>query len=224
MLTKIEKLTEEAHAQLCGVVAAMLPGITWRHAGFGAMQGYVIEGARSELRVHVWHPDLRKAGIDDSGICHDHRFDLRSTVLVGRICNVEVDINRLPADRPRLYQIYEVQHARAAYEASGGETYHADPVPLDGTFSRTTRPVIVQEGEQYSYPKGWFHETHLPDSGLVVTLVTKANQTDDRARIMAPVDRPLVHAFDDLYPPQGGYDAVIDDARLALLARWNAWR
>src|SRR4051812_39653073 len=67
------------------MLIALWPSLKWRHAGFGALQAYIREGDERELRVHIWHQSLIKDGIEESGLCHDHRFDMRSSVLVGRI-------------------------------------------------------------------------------------------------------------------------------------------
>jgi hypothetical protein len=67
------------------LVLALLPHLTWRHHGIGALQAYVREGSGVETRIHIWHPDLVRAGIRDHGDAHDHRFNLVSAVLVGEL-------------------------------------------------------------------------------------------------------------------------------------------
>lgn len=170
------------------------PSLRWRHAGFGAIQSYIAEGMESELRVHIWHHSLIKPGIEESGLCHDHRFDMCSMVLAGCIHQTEFEIDERPGGGlvPRgLYQTWEVTHARAAMGKVG--SHHIDPTPTGRFYERAARSLEIVAGNYYTFPKYCFHETRF--EGVTVTLVTKNNQDETRARILAPSHLPIVHAF-----------------------------
>lgn len=170
------------------LLIALWPHLKWRHAGFGALQAYIREGTENELRVHIWHPSLVKAGIEESGLCHDHRFAMRSSVLVGKIIQTEFFLERTNLGD---WQTLEVLHAREAM-ARGG-SFHHDPVPTGEFFDRSPVSFEISAGEGYTFDKFQFHETHA--EGVTITLVEKSDQEDVRARILAPRGKPVIHAF-----------------------------
>lgn len=193
------------------MLALMWPHLSWRHAGFGALQAYIREGDGAELRVHVWHPALVKPGIADSGLCHDHRFDMRSTVLVGEIINREC---HLIEDAGGDWETWEVLHARAAKEKTG-ESFHQDPTQTGVRYRRETTDYRVSAGAGYTFRKRAFHESHV--SGLTITLIEKLNQEAFNARILAPHGRDIVHAFSTPLPSDGAIvSAVLREAASTL--------
>ncbi len=194
----------------CGMLIALWPQLNWRHAGFGALQAYIREGETRELRVHVWHPSLIKAGIEQSGLCHDHRFDMRSSVLAGKIVQTEFDL-KPAADGD--WETLHVLHAREAM-ARGG-SFHHDPVPTGEFFRRTPIVFNVSAGAGYTFTKFAFHETRA--EGVTVTLVEKSAQEDVRARILAPRGMPVVHAFTDTQSPTD-FSSALADGLAALKA------
>ena len=193
------------------MLTALWPQLSWRHAGFGALQAYIREGDDAELRVHVWHPALVKPGIADSGLCHDHRFDMRSTVLVGEIVNRECTLHQEPDGD---WETWEVLHARAAKEKMG-ETFHQDPTQTGVRYRREVTDYRVSAGAGYTFRKRAFHESHV--DRLTVTLVEKLNQEAFNARILAPHGRDIVHAFSTPLPSDGEVvSAVLREALVSL--------
>lgn len=192
------------------MLVALWPQLKWRHAGFGALQAYIREDATQELRVHVWHPSLVKAGIEESGLCHDHRFHMRSSVLAGKIIQTEF---RLEPNSEGDWETLRVLHAREAM-ARGG-SFHHDPMPTGDYFYRTPVVFEVEAGAGYTFDKFAFHETRA--EGTTVTLVEKSDQEDVNARILAPRGKPVVHAFTETQSPAEFSDALA--AGLAALSR-----
>lgn len=172
----------------CDMLIALWPQLKWRHAGFGALQSYVREGDSRELRVHIWHSSLIKPGIEESGLCHDHRFDMRSSVLAGKIIQTEFGLAR---DDGGDWETLRVLHAREAM-ARGG-SFHHDPIPTGDFYRREPFVFEVGVGSGYTFSKFAFHETRA--EGTTITLVEKSNQEDVNARILAPRGMPVVHAF-----------------------------
>lgn len=185
------------------LIIAAWPNLKWRHAGFGALQAYVREGDTRELRVHIWHPSLIKPGIEESGLCHDHRFRMRSSVLAGEIIQTEF---HLEPDSKGDWETLRVLHAREAM-ARGG-SFHHDPVPTGDYFWRRADVYRVAVGEGYTFDKFAFHETRA--QGATVTLVEKSEQEDVNARILAPRGRAVVHAFTETQSPAEFAGAVAD--------------
>jgi hypothetical protein len=215
MKTTIANTPRLEHKALCALVLAQLEHIKWRHSGLGMLQGYVLEGTDREIRVHIWHPSLRRPGIEESGLLHDHRFDLTSHVLVGGIRQTEY---QLAPNSYGRYMLYSVLHARAAHTESGGQLYHQEPQKLEGLYEAEVRSVDITAGCSYFFPAREFHGTDFYGS-LCVTLVTKTNQTEEPAKLLAPRDRPLVHAFSDPLPEKAWF-VPLYEAQQALRAEW----
>jgi hypothetical protein len=185
------------------LLVALWPGLKWRHAGFGALQAYIREGGERELRVHIWHPSLIKPGIEESGLCHDHRFAMRSSVLAGRVIQTEFDLK--PSENGD-WETLRVLHAREAM-ARGG-SFHHDPMPTGDYFRRSPVVYKVAAGRGYTFDKFAFHETRA--EGVTITLVEKSAQEDVNARILAPRGKPVVHAFTDTQSPAEFAGALAD--------------
>ena len=115
------------------------PELRWRHHGIGLLQAYLVEGrpgaelalglSDTETRIHVWHPSLRLAGMDDSGLMHDHRFDLESRVLLGAMHDTEIHLSQIltmtdgkdeSADGGERLLVWKIQNARAKEETGEG--------------------------------------------------------------------------------------------------------
>lgn len=217
--TVVFPVTPSERRNYSDLLMALWPYLKWRHAGFGALQAYICEGDDSELRAHIWHPSLIKAGIEESGLCHDHRFDMRSTVLAGKISQTEF---HLEADANGDWETLHVLHAREAM-ARGG-SFHHDPVPTGDFFQRTPLNYEIVAGAGYLFDKFAFHETRA--EGITVTLVEKSAQEDVRARILAPRGRPVVHAFTETQSSKQ-FAGALSDGFAALVqarARWESER
>lgn len=192
--------------------------LNWRRHGIGCLQAYVSEEIDKEVRVHVWHPDIARAGIVEHGDVHDHRFTLTSSVLIGALEHTEVEIVATTAGE---YRMYEVVHARAdigaRYEMVPGPLYYVNKHPhRDPEWYRLVRrPGIIAAGHSYRFARGAYHSS--APRGLTITLVTKTDQIDTKARIMAKPEP--VHAFelnddfDMTYYLQDAVDALKADLR-----------
>ena len=213
--TQRAPVEDREYRALCGLVAAAIPHLCWRHNGLGLLQAYLHEGTTCEQRVHIWHKSLMRPGIEESGLLHDHRFDLVSHVLVGSLAQVEYKLK--PAEYG-YWQLHNVVPARKALAVSGTNDGLVSALPERHAAEK--RAMVVSEGYSYSFPKFQFHGTHT-QTEMVVTLVEKRAQEEAQARIMAPYGRPVVHAFADPYP-EWVWLPVLEEARTALLERWRS--
>lgn len=215
MITAVGRQDPHQVYQLRALVARVLPHLQWRHSGLGMLQAYLLEGASDELRVHIWDPRLRREGIEESGLLHDHRFDMTSHVLAGSIQQVEYNLERLGAwERPRrpVYELHQVVNARKAFAES--KTLDGGVSLMPGRYTVWTQSTDIPAGWYYEFPARKFHGT-WPD-GLTITVVRKQNQGSYPARILAPEGKPVVHAFADTLPPEA-WEPILHDAKVALL-------
>lgn len=175
------------------LVARLMPHLEWRHNGLGLLQAYVMEGEVEETRIHIWHPDLMKDGIKNSGQLHNHRFMLKSTVLHGYIEHVEYG---LTPGATGFLQTYPVVNARKAMAAEGSfdGTVTEDPQRYHAALYH----MFFKAGDGYVFKKRAYHATHV--DGLCITMVSKGDQDDIPARILAPTGSNPVHAFADPMP------------------------
>jgi hypothetical protein len=171
--TSMSTRTPVEVAELRMLVSRLLPSIGWRHHAIGVMQGYVMEDTDPELRVHIWHPDLVRCDVaTDGGRIHDHRFNLRSTVLAGSLGHEEVLVD---VDDDGDLVEYTVQHARKG----------AAPLePTGRTLRSARRSHVIPCGTTYEFPAGEFHRSFVPEPA--VTLVTKLDQKTTSARVLFP--------------------------------------
>jgi hypothetical protein len=196
------------HSALCALAQQLCASwpLEWRHHGIGVLQAYIpyeyvpaalrirAGVALSEHRLHIWSRSLVKPGIDIAGDIHDHRFDMVSHVLHGKIYNEEVQFIEREEGHfgAPEYAMVDVVNARKA----GADTNFDAP-----TVSRPGRFVVnhvissgIVAGKRYRFPKRHFHRT--PVKQFTITWVEKYNTDESSpARIAHPIDIPLVHAF-----------------------------
>lgn len=190
------------------LVAALLPHLKWRRHGIGVLQGYVHEHPEHELRVHLWSPMLIVPGIIQSGNAHNHRFAMRSRVLLGDLQHTEWQLHEGDG-----YALYDFKHARI--HATDDDRVELSPLPV--RYAVTRRAVWLTAGDAYEFDRGAYHDS-LPMSAVAVTLVEKYDQREERARVIAPADKPPVPAFGEPEPNAGLVAVLVDTAIQQLRA------
>ncbi len=213
MKTTVAPIPPHYLRALRALTATSIGSLDWRHAGLGVLQAYLYEGEENEMRVHIWHPELKKEGMHDHGDIHDHRFNLRSYVLCGAIVQSELEMCPVPPGYEGAWRCHWVTHARAALETTGSfhETKNVEII-CDVT---PTHEVVVEAGAVYEFPKRAFHRSE--PRGLTVTLVEKLDQDSVPARVLSRLDAPIVHAFTDTLPRKE-FEKYLG---LAMLALWE---
>jgi hypothetical protein len=188
------------------LVAALLPELSWRRHGTGALQGYVHENPEHELRVHLWSPALVLPGIQESGVAHNHRFAMHSRVLHGAIQHAEWQL-----ESGDDFVLYDFVHARLHTEGN-----RAEMRALPERFDAVRVPIVIRAGQSYTFDRGAYHDS-APASQLAVTLVEKFDQRDERACVIAPANKPPVPAFGGGEPPAWLVARIVEEARIRLL-------
>jgi hypothetical protein len=183
--------------------------LQWRHSGLGMLQAYILEGDQEEARIHIWHPSLKLDGIDEAGLGHDHRFDMTSWVLIGRLTHLEIVTSRDPQGR---WKIYEVVNARKALRETGSRA--GEFRLIEGAVELEKHPMTISAGDCYFFPKRTFHETR-PASQVVITIALKTNQDETPARVLSNFEKHPMNAFATSLP-ETRWQSLLTEAEAAL--------
>lgn len=171
------------------------------HAGVGFAQVYLNDA----VRLHLWHPDLPTEP-ESFGCRHDHRFDFTSTVLLGAVTNIFLDVGE-----------GAVQIAGSGDQAVPGygpfDEWDVMPAHLgsdEPTIRRTGVDVqiagvqVLKAGDTYTFPKRRYHESR--GHGVTLTVMKKFNQDDSWAGIIAPRGQSPQHG---MVGPQVSKDRLV---------------
>lgn len=155
----------------------------WRHHGLGMLQAEL----SNELRIHIWHPQLRTIPQEGYRDVHDHRFDLTSYVAFGEIIDtpMQVRIYNEPNDRHAIASDVGVTKAWSIVNAKAQERGEVHVTPLGVAHVRSHHPAFYNRGESYGIPRGQFHRTKV--NGLTLTLVHRGNFGEEQARVLGEV-------------------------------------
>lgn len=160
------------------------------HAGVGFAQLYLSDN----VRLHVWHPDLPTEP-ESFGCRHNHRFDFTSTVLVGAVTNIFLDVTQggreiagSGGEFVEGYGYFDEWEVQPAHLGAAVPTIKNRGVDLG------IRAIeLVPAGETYEFPKRVYHESR--GHGTTVTVMRKFNQEDTWAGIVAPAGQPPQHGM-----------------------------
>lgn len=184
-----------------------LHAMTWRHHGLGMMQAEITD----RLRVHLWHPKLRRMSTENFRDVHDHRFTLTSAVIVGEIIDVPYFV--VPVEEAARASIGGVPIVGGRYPtATMFEIVHAkEQDKLDGrgcsapTVGKAIGEAYVVEqearrfaaGSVYMIKRRDFHTTRLNPrvlEGLAITLVHRCDfdQESKLARVLGQANETML--------------------------------
>lgn len=151
-------------------------------------------------RLHVWHPELPRRDCFQHSAIHNHRFAFSSRILKGVQKNVRVDLE-LAADGG-THTI--ISHNGPRSDKGGRISY---PVAQCNVFERDVESY--GPGEEYTMPVHQYH--HTPNSGIVVTLMRKLEESQIHANSVIRSGVPFHYDFDrfQLTPAQL-YAYVVD--------------
>lgn len=135
-------------------------------------------------RLHVWHPDLPRRNCFEHSAIHNHRFGFFSRVLKGVQKNVRVDIE-LARDGSHTI----ISHNGPRSEQGSRISY---PVAQCNVYERTVESY--GPGDEYEMPAHQYH--HTPNSGIVVTLMRKLEESKIHANSVIRNDVEFHVAFD----------------------------
>lgn len=185
-----------------------LRDLKWRHHGLGMLQGEIDE----QTRIHLWDPSLRT--IPDEGFrdVHDHRFDLESTVIIGKVMDVRYMVAPTFIDEGQT-DAWEIKHAKV--QVAEDMRVVDTGAPGSSPNTRWIARVKVAElywamygaGEAYTIPRRTFHTTKV--FGFAMTLVRRTGFDDRPARILGKGHSAIIkHADED--PARVEHEQLID--------------
>lgn len=157
----------------------------------------------ADLRLHIWNPpDHELPHQDTVNEVHDHVFDMRSTVVRGRLTQrlYEFVVGGTRMVGPggseahvRSHEIY-----RAVYDKTSSS--RLEPLGVQGVLRHLTDRLVIA-GEGYTQPAFTLHDS-LPNdhghinSGLVVTLMEKVAVREGIPTVVCPIGQPPDNDFD----------------------------
>jgi len=154
-------------------------------------------------RLHVWHPDLPRRACYEHSAIHNHRFGFISRVLKGTQINVPVDIELA---RDGTHQV--ISHNGPRSSLGGRESY---PVAECNVYEH--EPQHIPAGFEYIMTPGAYH--HTPVDGIVITLMTKTEETGIHANSIIRKGVEFHAAFDRFQYSQSQLLAFVTEAFLA---------
>lgn len=171
--------------------------IEFRHHGLGMLQGYLDKNTR----IHIWHPGLCSDWTQEPfRAVHDHRYDLRSEVLVGSLIDVsyevipygswDVSCMAVPSNEWKTTHLWEIVNAKAQRGLSD------DMIAQDkgAVLVRETGRRAYSKGDSYTIPRRAFHTT-IVDRAMdypTVTLVTRSQLDNRPARVLGQTGRSAI--------------------------------
>ncbi|UTC28425.1 hypothetical protein GURKE_04230 [Brevundimonas phage vB_BpoS-Gurke] len=160
------------------------------HAGVGFAQVYLSE----DVRLHLWHPDLPTEP-ESFGCRHDHRFDFTSTVLLGAVTNIFLDVGEGAVHTAGSgdqvvpgYGSFDEWEVMPAHLGSEEPT-----IRRRGVDVKIGGVQVLMAGDTYSFPKRRYHESR--GHNVTLTVMKKFNQEDSWAGIIAPRGQPPQHGM-----------------------------
>lgn len=152
-LTRIwEESDDVVSAHVARAKQALSSPEGWRPHGIGLIQKYTPD---KRYRVHVWTPDAVRIGLE--GGIHNHRYDLRSTVVAGTLTQEEWTAT--PSATGMWHQ-WE-HHNDTMIPTRTGQRFDATPRTLD-----------IRVGQTYYFPRHGYHRS-VPRSSIVVTVMER---------------------------------------------------
>jgi len=155
-----------------------------RWHGLGMLQIEVTES----VRVHVWHRDLMRLPVESLRRVHDHRFDIFSVIVAGKIIDerwlVKPDLEDTTGLQGyRIASLHHIQHAKIQTGNNDSKIIAAS------CYVKPLKQVIMNAGDYYMIPRRRFHTSYPPPDGVAVTVIERTNFDGEPARV---IDEPNV--------------------------------
>lgn len=152
-------------------------------------------------RMHVWHPDLPRRDCFQHSAIHNHRFSFTSRVLKGVQFNTRCDLEIV---KPGTGSHALISHNGPRSDKGGRLSY---PVAEVNVFERQVERY--EAGQEYFMPAMEYH--HTPSTGVVVTVITKHEETSLHANSVCRNGVDFHYEFDRFQlPPQKLFEYVVD--------------
>lgn len=164
--------------------------------------GFIQLVLNESQRMHVWHPDLPRRNCYQHSAVHNHRFSFKSEVLKGTQINQRCDLEIV---KPGTGSHILISHNGPRSEKGGRESYPVADVNI--IYREIER---IDAGQSYLMPAMGYH--HTPCEGIVVTLLTKLEQTDLHANSVCKRGVDFHYDFDRFQLSPDELFAIVVDA------------
>lgn len=144
----------------------------WSVQGLGMLRHYI----RGQGRLHIWDSKLRYPG---ASLIHNHSWDLRSTVVAGRLVNTRFQID------PVVGYKFKTQRLVTGYKT------HMVSQVEDVLLLPDPREIYLP-GDDYVQTAKVIHQTEADD--VTVTLMERTEDVDGEADVFWPAGESWVTA------------------------------
>jgi hypothetical protein len=171
---RVTTIRRDAHiAPLRDAITHAFLHLPWMtHWGVGCLAALLNDTGLRQTWVHLWHRDLATQPVPFTPLAHDHVFEMRSSVLAGFMVHDEWHLRETPRGAWKLFKV----------PRKTGDAFTEVP----GTYETTVISSVIDEGEQYQFPAGAFHDAYPLDGDDPVVTVVTMNFTDANAHWIAP--------------------------------------
>ena len=156
--------------------AASVTGV-WHPNGFAIWSLRELPGLGT-LRLHVW-PDRHRRVRDWGPRIHAHGWHLASMVLAGTYSDRVYQVVEVPGRTMTIYEIFHTGGGRSKVSPTG------ERVTIERVATRVVKP-----GELHYLPHSVVHETVVPDTEYVATLVVMGEVIVDRSVALEEQEHP----------------------------------
>ena len=181
-----------------------------RFHGNGFFQLYLDEA--KTRRWHVWHP-YYKPQRDHNAQIHDHRFDMKSRILLGRLHHTTYDAHAADS----ILRHGDLTHN--VYEIKGASKFDENVMHNLGAYQLERRhDYVFNTGSEYTFRRGMLHTSYVASEELITsTVITRSNMDKEawaRVAVQKDVDiNDVTHAFQpELQPSEEEAWKVMESA------------
>lgn len=165
--------------------------------------GFIQVKLGGNQRLHVWHPELPRRKCFEYSAIHNHRFSFRSRVLKGVQNNVRIDLELAKGGSHVV-----ISHNGPRSPRGGRESY---PVAECNIHARGWETYVP--GDEYFVPMHEYHYT--PNGGIVVTVITKVQESEIHANSIIRQGHEFDQSFDRFQLSPGQLLSYVNEALLA---------
>lgn len=168
----------------------------WTTQGLGMLRMYL----RPEIRIHVWHEDLR---IDQVSDLHTHPWDFVSLVINGSIRDLQF---------METHSVDELAYLRQVIKCGEGGGLVGDPIETGLSEMKSAR---YNTGSSYVLTSAIIHRS-IPSTGAVTLCQRRFKEDQDHAFVYWPNDEVWVSA-----EPREATEREINTACMTALDNWT---
>lgn len=154
------------------------------------------------LRLHIW-PSQERHVQEQQYKIHDHIFSLTSYVVCGSIKN-EIYKVELASKKLASTQCYEIEYVKDGAKLRATGNYYNEIKLSDS---------LINSGQHYTVVSGYLHQSSVPKSTLVVTLVATYDHKTAYPRLLGPVDDSEINFREQIHYDRSKWIELLETAK-----------